>query len=105
MDVNAARRMATTFMTDPTNPPPPRHRRLRYKQYDLVEVADVIVALICFASANAWLSSQSARHPPGVNAWTLALVAFVASVPLVLRTRFPLTAWAASALTIIGTDV
>ena len=29
----------------------------------------------------------------------------MASVPLVLRTRFPLTAWGASALTIIGTDV
>jgi signal transduction histidine kinase len=105
MDVNAARRIVTTFMTDPTNPQPPRHRRLRYKQYDLVAVADVIVALICFASGNAWLSSQSSRHPPAVAAGTLILVAFVTSAPVVLRTRFPLIAWGASALTIIGTYV
>jgi len=103
--VDAARRIVTTFMTDPANAPPPRHPRLRYKQYDLVEVADVIVALICFASANSQLANASSRHPPPVAAATLVLVAFVTSVPVVLRTRFPLTAWGASALTLIGTAV
>ena len=103
--MDAARRIVTTFMTDPANAPPPRHPRLRYKQYDLVEVADVIVALICFASANSQLANASSRHPPPVAAATLVLVAFVTSVPVVLRTRFPLTAWGASALTLIGTAV
>ena len=88
-------------MTDTTNPPAPRPRWLRRGRYDLVEVADVIVALICFAATNSTLTNANAarhgHHATGV----LVLVAFVVSAPLVLRTRFPLGAWALSAAALI----
>jgi signal transduction histidine kinase len=107
MDANAARSLAATFVTDTTSPPPPRHRRLRRGRFDLVEVADVITAFICFLVANSWLTDhQHARHGGvAASAGVLILIAFVTSAPLVLRSRFPLTAWAASALSIVGTDV
>ncbi len=105
VDVNAAHRIATTFVTDTTSPPPPRHRWLVRGRFDLVEVVDVITALVCFLAGNSWLRSQHTSHGAvAVNAGTLLLVAFVTSAPLVLRTRFPLTALAASALTIVGTN-
>ena len=47
MDTDAARSVAATFVTDTTDPPSPRPRWLRRGRFDLVEVADVIVALIC----------------------------------------------------------
>jgi signal transduction histidine kinase len=105
MDVDAARTLAATFVTDTTDPPPPRHRRLRRGGFDLVEIADVIIALICFGASNSWLTTQSVYHHAGYGSGTLLLVAFVTSAPLVLRTRFPLTAWVASALSIVGTSV
>jgi signal transduction histidine kinase len=105
MNVDAARTLAATFVTDTTDPPHPRHRRLRRGRFDLVEVADVIIALICFLVSNSWLSNQSYAHHHGHNAGTVFLVALVTSAPLVLRTRFPLTAWVASGFSIIGTSV
>jgi signal transduction histidine kinase len=105
MDTNAARGIAATFVTDTTSPPPPRHRRLRRGRFDLVEVADVITALICFLVANSWLTDHYTRGGIPVNDGELILVSFVTSAPLVLRSRFPLTAWAASALSIVGTAV
>ena len=62
MDVKAVSRFARTFVTDTTNPPAPRPRWLRRGRYDLVEVADVIIALICFAALNAMLANENARH-------------------------------------------
>src|SRR6266516_4338508 len=101
----AAGRFAATFVTDTTNPPAPRPRWLRRGRYDLVEVADVIIALICFATTNSALTNANAgdhgHHATGV----LVLLAFVVSVPLVLRTRFPLSAWAVSAAAIIVTSL
>ncbi|HEX6448048.1 MAG TPA: sensor histidine kinase [Trebonia sp.] len=112
MDVNRARAMAATlvaettgFVTGATNPPAPRHPRLRRGRLDLVEAIDVIIALICFGASNSWLSNENARYQAGHAAGTLVLIAFVTSAPLVLRTRVPLTAWAASALSIVGTAV
>ncbi len=105
MNGNDARRMALALVTDTTNPPPPRHRRLRRGRFDLVEVADVITALICFAVASSWLTTQSARHGHPLGPGTVALTAFLISAPLVLRTRCPLTAWIASGLTIVGAAV
>jgi signal transduction histidine kinase len=105
MDANAVRRIATTFVTDTTSPPPPRNRRLRRGRWDLVEVADLITAAICFAVANSWLTDHYARGGVAVSDGALILAAFVTCAPLVLRNRFPLTAWAASALAIVGTDV
>lgn len=105
MDASAARKVAARFVADSTNPPARRHRWLRRGRFDLVEAADVITALICFLVSNAWLTSQNALHHDGHATGTLLLIAFVTSAPLVLRTRFPLTAWSASALAIIGSAV
>jgi signal transduction histidine kinase len=111
MDTHAVRSVAATFVTGTTNPAPPRHPRLRHGRLDFIETADLITALICFLSSNAWLSTQNSRHHAGTPAlpvygtWTLVLAAFVTSAPLVLRTRAPLTSWLASALAIVATSV
>ena len=105
MDVSAVRRFAATFVTDTTNPPTPRPRWLRRGRYDLVEVADVILALICFAATNSTLTNENAGHHGHHSAGLLVLIAFVTSAPLVLRTRFPLAAWAASAAALIWTSL
>ena len=85
-----------TFVTDTTNPPTPRPRWLRRGRYDLVEVTDVIIALICFAITNSTLTNENASHHGHYAAAMLVLIAFVDSAPLALRTRFPLSAWAFS---------
>jgi signal transduction histidine kinase len=105
MNGNDARRMALALVTDTTKPPTPRHRRLRRGRFDLVEVADVITALICFAAGSSWLTTQSARQGHPLGPGIVALTAFLISAPLVLRTRFPLTAWIGSGLTMVGTAV
>jgi len=105
MDVKAVSRFAATFVTDTTNPPAPRPRWLRRGRYDLVEVADVIIALICFAATNSTLSNENAAHHGHHATGTLVLLAFVVSAPLVLRTRFPLSAWAVSAAALIFTSL
>ena len=51
-------------MTDTTNPPTPRPRWLRRGRFDLVEVADVIIALICFAITNSMLANENATTTP-----------------------------------------
>ena len=60
MEQNAVRRFAATFVTDTTKPPTPRPGWLRRGRYDLVEVADVIIALICFAATNSTLTNANA---------------------------------------------
>ena len=101
MDRSAVRTFASTFVTDTTIPPTPRPRWLRRGGWDLVEIADAIIALICFAIANSELTRDNAHgsYQPAV-----LLLAFATCAPLVLRTRFPLSAWAASALAIIATS-
>jgi signal transduction histidine kinase len=105
MDTDAVRSVAATFVTGTTDPPSPRHHRLRHGRFDFVEVADVITALICFGASNSWLSTESARAHAGYGQGTLVLAAFVTSAPLVLRTRAPLTSWLASALAIVAASV
>jgi signal transduction histidine kinase len=105
MDVKAVSGFATTFVTDTTMPPTPRYHRLRRGRFDLVEVADVIVALICFAATNATLTNENTHQNAHRAAGLLLLVAFVDCAPLVLRTRFPLSAWAASAAALIWTSL
>jgi len=95
-------RFAATFVTDTTNPPAPRPGRLRRGRYDLVEVADVIIALICFAIANSTLTNENASHHGHYATGVLVLLAFLVCAPLALRTRFPFGAWAASAVALIG---
>ena len=104
MNVNAVRSFAATFVTDTTNPPRPRHPRLRRGRWDLVEIADVIAALICFAIANSVLTEDNA-HRGHQFTGLVVLLAFVTCAPLALRTRFPLSAWVASMLAIIVTSV
>ncbi len=105
MDVKAVSRFAATFVTDTTNPPAPRPRWLRRGRYDLVEVADVIIALICFAIANSSLTNENASHHGTYATGLLVLLAFIDCAPLALRTRFPFAAWAASAAALIGTSL
>jgi len=105
MDVKAVSRFARTFVTDTTNPPAPRPRWLRRGRYDLVEVADVIIALICFAATNSSLTNENASHHGKYATGLLVLLAFIDCAPLALRTRFPFSAWAASAATLIGTSL
>ncbi|HEY1000879.1 MAG TPA: histidine kinase [Streptosporangiaceae bacterium] len=101
MEQHAVRKFAATLVTDTTMPATPRPRWLRRGRYDLVEVADVIIALICFAATNSTLTNGNAAHHGRHGTGTLVLLAFVVSAPLVLRTRFPLSAWAVSAAAII----
>ena len=105
MDVKAVRRFAATFVTDTTNPPAPRPRWLRRGRYDLVEVADVILALICFAITNSTLTNGNASHHGHHSAGLLVLIAFVDCAPLALRTRFPLSAWALCTAALVGTSL
>jgi len=105
MDVKAVSRFAATFVTDTTNPPAPRPRRLRRGRYDLVEIADVIIALICFGITNSTLANENASHLDQYASGLLVLLAFVDCAPLALRTRFPFAAWAASAAALIGTSL
>ena len=105
MEENAVRRFAATFVTDTTSPPTPRHRRLRRGRFDLVEVADVIIALICFAITDSALIDANANYHGHHSAGLLVLLAFVDSAPLALRTRFPVGAWAFSAAALIWTSL
>ena len=105
MEENAVRRFAATFVTDTTNPPAPRPRWLRRGRYDLVEVADVIIALICFAITNSTLTNANASHHGNYTSGLLVLLAFLDCAPLALRTRFPLSAWAVSTAAIIFTSL
>jgi signal transduction histidine kinase len=104
MNVNAVRSFAATFVTNTTNPPTPRQRWLRRGRLDLVEIADVITALICFAVANSVLSEDNAHHGHQLTG-LVVLLAFVTCAPLALRTWFPLSAWVASTLAVIVTSV
>src|SRR5262245_43490027 len=54
----AVRRVAAVFAAGVTRPPTPRPRWLMRGRVDLVVVADVIVALICFAATNSRLSNE-----------------------------------------------
>ncbi len=104
MDATAVRKFAATFVTDTTSPPTPRHRRLRRGRVDLVEVVDAIIALICFAICSVLAPgnpTQNGHHPPIL----LVAFAFLICAPLALRTRFPVTAWAATGLAVIGTGL
>ena len=105
MDVKAVRRFAATFVTDTTNPPAPRPHWLRRGRYNLVEVADVIIALICFGITNSTLTNENASHHGHHGPGLLVLLAFVDCAPLALRTRFPLSAWAFSAAALIWTSL
>jgi len=93
--VTARRQIAAVFAAGVTRPPTPRHRWLRRGRIDLVAVADVIVALICFAATDSKLTNQ---HPPQASSVALMLISLALCAPLAVRTWLPLTAFCASAL-------
>jgi signal transduction histidine kinase len=90
--------LAAALTEGVTSPPSPRPARLRPGRLDLVFVADLLIAVISMGVTVSTLTNQNAAHGRPHSAGVLALVALAACAPLVLRTRFPFTAWAASAL-------
>jgi signal transduction histidine kinase len=90
--------LSAVLAADVTRPPAPRPRWLRRGRLDLVFAADVVTALICFAATNGVLGAEAARHHSTLSGGQLVLISFGLCAPLVLRTRFPLTAWTVSAI-------
>src|SRR5216684_3986257 len=66
----AVRQIAAVFAAGVTRPPAPRPRWLMRGRLDLVAVADVIVALICFAATNSKLSNL---HPANASSVVILL--------------------------------
>jgi signal transduction histidine kinase len=80
-----------------TAPPAPRQRWLRLGRFDLVFVADVLIAVIAFVLTNKALGGANAVHGGHHSVVELIGVSAVLCAPLALRNRFPLSAWMASA--------
>jgi signal transduction histidine kinase len=94
-------RAATTLATGVTEPPAPRPRWLRRGRVDLVFVADVVTAFICFAATNSLLRTENAKHGAHYGIDQLTGISLAVCVPLVLRNRYPLTAWTVSAMAML----
>jgi signal transduction histidine kinase len=91
-------RIAAVLAAGVTEPPAPRSPRLRRGRVDLVFLADTVLALVLFAIANSVLANANGKHHSPYSPGAVIVAAFVLCAPLVLRTRFPLTAWVTSAL-------
>ncbi len=91
-------------VTDPPSPHPAWLRRFQRGPVDLAFLADAVLAAILFATTASWLETQNGRHGHPYSTQMLLLYAFLASAPLLLRTRFPALAWAASAVTLAWTS-
>ncbi|WP_214409012.1 sensor histidine kinase [Sphaerisporangium fuscum] len=99
------RPLAAALVTGTADPRPPRSRRLRFRvprvlgllpfrHVDLVVVGDLFLAYILFVSN---LAIYNPRRPE------MALIPLLASLPMVLRDRWPVAAWRLSAgITIVG---
>jgi signal transduction histidine kinase len=94
-------RIAATVAAGVTEPPAPRSPRLRRGRVDLVFVADVVTAFILLAITSNVLGHAGLPHGATAGPFRLLLVPFMLCVPLVLRTRYPLTSWTVSALALI----
>jgi signal transduction histidine kinase len=105
MSSGPARTVRTALAAGVTAPPTPRPRWLRRGRFDLVAIADALIAIIAFGLTNAALGTQSAQHGHHYSVQELLLVSFMLCAPLLLRNRFPLSAWSASALAMILTDL
>ncbi len=105
MTSGPARTLRAALAAGVTRPPAPRPRWLRRGRFDLVAIADVIIAAVSFGLTNSWLGSQNALHGHPHSAQELLGIAFVLCAPLLLRNRFPLSAWSASAVAMIGVSL
>jgi signal transduction histidine kinase len=93
--------MTATITAGVTEPPAPRSPRLRRGRLDLVFAADVLTAIICFAITWGVLVDQNTHHHSPHNPGVLVLLSAVLCAPLVLRTKYPLTAWSVSTLALL----
>jgi signal transduction histidine kinase len=100
-DPGLSSRISAVVANGVTHPPAPRPAWLQRGRFDLVFVADVVIALIVFGATDGVLGTEAARHHSHIGSTTLLLVSFLLCAPLVLRTRLPLTAWTASAVAMI----
>src|SRR5215471_19004263 len=80
-----------------TAPPAPRPRWLQRGPLDLVFVADVLTAVIAFGLTISSLGNQNAEFHGHLGPLAIVAASFFLCAPLILRNRFPLTAWVASA--------
>ena len=99
------RAAVATGVTDPPSPPAAWRQRLQLGRVDLVFLADVALALIVWGTTDSWLETQNGRHHNLYSTQMLLLYAAVLAAPLVLRTRFPAAAWAASAVSLMWISV
>jgi signal transduction histidine kinase len=93
--VTTTRRIRAVVAAGVTRPPAPRPRWFRRGRLDLVAVADMIVALICFAATSSTLDNQ---HPTPASPGVVLVISLALCAPLAVRTWLPLTAWCASAI-------
>jgi signal transduction histidine kinase len=84
-----------------TAPPAPRPRWLRRGRLDLVFIADAAIAVTAFVLTNSMLVGANASHGGHHSTVEIIGASFVLCAPLLLRNRFPLTAWLASAAAIL----
>jgi len=94
-------RITATIAAGVTEPPAPHSPRLRRGRLDLVFAADVLTAIICWAVTWGLLVHENIQHHSPHNPGLLFLLSVVACAPLVLRTKYPLTAWSVSALALL----
>jgi signal transduction histidine kinase len=97
--------LVASGVTDPPSPPAAWRQRLRVGPVDLVFLADVALAFIVWGTTDSWLETQNGRHGHPYSTQILLLYAALLAAPLVLRTRFPATAWAASAVSLLWISV
>jgi len=94
-------RVTATITAGVTEPPTPRSPRLRRGRLDLVFAADVLIAIICAAVTWGVLATKNAQNHGPHNPGLAFLIGLLTSAPLVLRTKYPLTAWSASTLALL----
>ncbi|MFD1542559.1 sensor histidine kinase [Nonomuraea guangzhouensis] len=96
------RPFALALFQGDADPPPPRSRWLRFRLprwqpltgvLDLVQVVDVLVALLLFVSTYSQLVDWNDVAKLPVNDPLLYLATAAVSVPVALRDRWPLAAW------------
>jgi signal transduction histidine kinase len=98
-------RVTETIAAGVTEPPAPRSPRLRRGRLDLVFAADVLTAIICWAVTIGILATQNSQHHDPHNPGLLFVASVLLCAPLVLRTKYPLTAWSVSTLALLGASL